>query len=74
MYTLGMQTVDTIIENSAHVWGVSYDEAFGLLSLPRQRCVRLNSLKQRKNTINELVKDGVFLAPLAWTQSQMMIS
>lgn len=61
-----MQTIDNIIENCALVWGVSSSEAKTMLQMPRKRCVRLNTLKIRKNTLNELAKDGIGLEPLSW--------
>lgn len=69
-----MQTIDNIIETTSQAWSVDATEAFRLLSLPRRRCVRLNSLKMRKSTISELAKQGIKLEPLEWAENCYWVS
>lgn len=61
-----MQTIALMLQNSALAWGLTVDEARALLSIPRQRSVRINTLKVRKGTLSDLAKDGVTLAPIEW--------
>lgn len=69
-----MQPLDKIIENAADAWGVSSAVARELLSMPRRRCVRLNTLKIRKSTISELSKQGIKLEPLEWAENCYWVS
>lgn len=61
-----MQPIHTMIATAAEAWRITPDEATKLLSLPRHKCVRLNSLKARKSTLQSLRKDGIELVPLEW--------
>lgn len=61
-----MNTIAQLLENAALAWGISVDDAKNLLSLPRIRSVRINTLKVRKGTLSDIAKDGILLAPIDW--------
>lgn len=61
-----MQQIQTVLETSAKIWGISYDDAARLLSSQRRKAVRVNTLKARKSTFARLLEDGIELQQFGW--------
>ena len=61
-----MQRINSIIENSAAVWGVTFAEAENLLAINHQKAVRVNPLNAKKSTITNIKKLSVDLKAISW--------
>lgn len=63
-----------LVDRAAEAWHVSAEEALALLSLPRQKSVRINTLVAKKSTLGDIKKLGVSLKPISWCQNTYTVT
>lgn len=66
--------LQTFIERTAGAWNMTPEHVLKLISLPKQKSLRINPLNAKKSTVKDIKSLGVDLAPINWCDNAYKVT